>query len=489
MTGTARVARTRRIMSNCGVRMSGVSARPALYSSTISSRKVGPGASKATARAEGRCSRTKKTSIEVKPWTALVTVPSAVARSSGSAKKARKARDMPSRSSSGPEPGGGSLIGSGLQFPVDHLLRHVSHPGPRPHRGALDERERVRLAQAAPFHQELLGLLDLPTGLDLVLGPLGTVHPAGLKPLDLLVDRPVLPALGQHPLDRRQKLLAAEWLDQVGGHPGVAGVLDEVPLTEGGEHEHGHLVARRDLAGGTDAVHAGHLDVQDGEVGLVGFDQGDGFVAAPRFPHDVIAGRKQDLLEIEADDGLVLGDDHSRRRPLADATLAQRPVPTWASSSSWRRSRSATVERSASLAPLMASAWRRTSTYSWAASGVSETSERSRASSASSATTASCSFSTASSSRARTSRVCTSRMRRSRRNRCMDRRLLVPRRQVAPRRGSRPVPRPAGPGRRRRRADRPPGCRPAPAGRHARSRSHTGPPPGSRRVPRGPRGG
>ncbi len=58
-SGMASAATVARIMSNCGQSSSGVSERPALYSASISSRKVGPGGSKATAIALGRWSRTR----------------------------------------------------------------------------------------------------------------------------------------------------------------------------------------------------------------------------------------------------------------------------------------------------------------------------------------------------------------------------------------------------------------------------------------------
>ena len=80
-------------------------------------------------------------------------------------------------------------------------------------------------------------------------------------------------------------------LIEVGRDPGVPGLLDEVALAEGREQEHRHLVAGGDLAGGPQAVHPGHLDVEDGEVRLVLLDQGHRLVAAARLPHHVVAGR------------------------------------------------------------------------------------------------------------------------------------------------------------------------------------------------------
>ena len=73
---------------------------------------------------------------------------------------------------------------------------------------------------------------------------------------------------GQGHLDGRDQLAALEGLHQVGRHAGVAGVLDEVALAEGGEDEDGHLVLGRDPPGRLDPVQSRHLDVEDGQVGL-----------------------------------------------------------------------------------------------------------------------------------------------------------------------------------------------------------------------------
>ncbi len=73
-----------------------MSGRLPLYSSTMSSRKVGSGRSNATAMPPGWLSRSSMTSIDVKPCTALVTWPALVARSMGRAKNARKTSELPS---------------------------------------------------------------------------------------------------------------------------------------------------------------------------------------------------------------------------------------------------------------------------------------------------------------------------------------------------------------------------------------------------------
>ena len=86
MPSVSTTSRTRPI---CWRRMSGAAARPALYSSYRSWRNVGSGRSNATAMRRCPWSRIRLMSIDVKPNTAFVTCPDAVARSVGSAKKAR----------------------------------------------------------------------------------------------------------------------------------------------------------------------------------------------------------------------------------------------------------------------------------------------------------------------------------------------------------------------------------------------------------------
>ncbi len=68
-------------------------------------------------------------------------------------------------------------------------------------------------------------------------------------------------------------------------------------------------------------------------------------------------------LQVEPDDGFVLGDDHADR-PALPFHAAHRPLPTDRRSSSWRRVRSSTVAASDWRARTMASACRFTSAYS-----------------------------------------------------------------------------------------------------------------------------
>src|SRR5581483_5587188 len=68
-----------------------------------------------------------------------------------------------------------------------------------------------------------------------------------------------------------------------------------------------------DVAGGGEPVHPGHLDVEDGEVGVEVANQVHGLVAPARLPHHLVALFFEQLLQVEADYGLVLGDHDARR--------------------------------------------------------------------------------------------------------------------------------------------------------------------------------
>src|SRR3546814_68809 len=96
---------------------------------------------------------------------------------------------------------------------------------------------------------------------------------------------------------------------QVGEGSGIPRLLDQIPLREGGEDEDGGLAVGGDLPRRFQAVDPRHLDVEDGEVGGEVADQLDGFVAPSCLAHDVVALLLEGLLQVEADDGLVFGDD------------------------------------------------------------------------------------------------------------------------------------------------------------------------------------
>ena len=113
----------------------------------------------------------------------------------------------------------------------------------RAHRRLLDEVEGIGLAQAVALHQQVLGPVDQPTGLELVLrrrrAPV-VAWTAGR----LGFDGPLLLTAGYGLVDGGHQLGSLEWLDQVGGHAGVTGLFDEVALAEGGEDQDRDLISR-----------------------------------------------------------------------------------------------------------------------------------------------------------------------------------------------------------------------------------------------------
>src|SRR5487761_361818 len=122
----------------------------------MTSRNVPPERSKATAAARGFWLRTSDKSIAANPCSAFVTSPSEVAISVGSAKKARKASDMPSNSTRGR----GSVAASANELTFQYLLSDVAHASASAHRRLLDDLEGRRLVESALAHQDLLGALD-----------------------------------------------------------------------------------------------------------------------------------------------------------------------------------------------------------------------------------------------------------------------------------------------------------------------------------------
>ena len=69
----------------------------------------------------------------------------------------------------------------------------------------------------------------------------------------------------------------------------------------------------REPLGGRDAVELGHLDVHDDQIGTQLGGEGDGGLAVSGLADDLEAVVAQDLDDVEADERLVLGDDHAAR--------------------------------------------------------------------------------------------------------------------------------------------------------------------------------
>lgn len=76
----------------------------------------------------------------------------------------------------------------------------------------------------------------------------------------------------------------------------------------------GAMDSPHDLLGGRDAVQDGHLHVQDDEIGAVLAGELDGRGTVTGLADDRVALFLQHLFEVEADEGLVLGDDDAGRQ-------------------------------------------------------------------------------------------------------------------------------------------------------------------------------
>src|SRR3569833_381904 len=91
---------------------------------------------------------------------------------------------------------------------------------------------------------------------------------------------------------------------------GVSSACDEITLAEGGEDDDGRDPVTGDLGRGCDPVQLGHLDIEDHEVGLEIGGEGDGLLAIPGLPDDLIALFAQHFDEVQPDERLVFRDEH-----------------------------------------------------------------------------------------------------------------------------------------------------------------------------------
>ena len=141
-----------------------------------------------------------------------------------------------------------------------------------------------------------------------------------LASLELLAERVDLAGEGaqfteaaHRHLDRGDQVALLERLHQEGQRSGVAGLLDHLALAERREDQDAAQLLAGDDAGRLEAVHPGHLDVEDRQIGLRAADQLDGLVAATGLADDVVALFLEGLAQVHPDDGLVLGDHDSQR--------------------------------------------------------------------------------------------------------------------------------------------------------------------------------
>jgi hypothetical protein len=106
------------------------------------------------------------------------------------------------------------------------------------------------------------------------------------------------------------QVLLLERLDEVGHRPGLAGARHQVALAERGEDDDGRDPRGHDLLRRRDAVQHRHLDVEDDEVGAQLAGQPHRGLAVAGLAADREALLLEHLLEVEPDEGLVLGEQH-----------------------------------------------------------------------------------------------------------------------------------------------------------------------------------
>ncbi len=134
----------------------------------------------------------------------------------------------------------------------------------------------------------------------------------------------ILVESAEYALDKRYQLKGVEGLGEIGAHAGRPPTEDIGVLGLGGEHDDGDLPglgigleALEDL----EAVHPGHHDVEDDQVGLVGFDFLEGFGAVEGGRH-LVAG----TLEVDLDEADNVPLVVHRQNLLALCHIANLPL-------------------------------------------------------------------------------------------------------------------------------------------------------------------
>ena len=171
----------------------------------------------------------------------------------------------------------------------------------------------VGLADALARHQHALGALDDAARLECLgqrsrlrarVGQLGAAR------------------LGRR--DRGQHVVLPERLDEVAERARLAGRLHDVALGEGRHHDDRHLALGEDLPGRLDTVELGHADVHEHHVRFELVCEAHRLDAVSRLAHDLKPGALEQLAEVEADDGLVLANQHAHPRTVIDGVGASR---------------------------------------------------------------------------------------------------------------------------------------------------------------------
>ena len=165
-----------------------------------------------------------------------------------------------------------------LEAPADDAVDVVDYLEP------LQLLERLHAADAHVDHAELPVVEQHPLHIDL------HVRQGGQAGDVVVVHAGVAQDVGDGP----QQVLGAEGLGDVGGGAGAVGLHHVRQLGPGSEEHDGDVlgVAELELAAHLVAVHAGHGDVEEDEVGVPGVGELEALLAAGRGEHLVAVGGK-----------------------------------------------------------------------------------------------------------------------------------------------------------------------------------------------------
>ena len=194
--------------------------------------------------------------------------------------------------------------GSGAGLPgllvVDDPLGDLAHRLAQVHGGLLDPAEGLGLGHAEGLLEDALRLVDGLAGGE-----------ALLERGDLVVERDDLGEAGEGDLDGGDDVGGVEGLHDVGHRPGLAGLLDQLPLAERGEHDACGDAVPGDLLGRGDPVHDGHVHIEHDDIGLELAGLLDRGLPVAHLADDLVALLGEELDEVEPDERLVLGDENT----------------------------------------------------------------------------------------------------------------------------------------------------------------------------------
>ena len=207
------------------------------------------------------------------------------------------------------------MVTIGPEGAVDDPVGDGAHLGSLAHRRALDEGKGVLLGHLALVHQNPLRPVDRLAGFELLA-----------EGVDLAGERAEFPEAADRHLDGRHEVGLLERLDEVGQGTGVAGILDDLSLAEGGEDQHAAELLLIDQPGDLEAVLAGHLDVEDRQVGQQLADELDRPIAVAGLADDLVALLLERLAQVHPDDRLVLGDHDTDRHNFISCSAPRSAV-------------------------------------------------------------------------------------------------------------------------------------------------------------------